>query len=310
MKKSRRISHGDLRSLYLTIGECKELGADPVAWRVRLLESLLRLLEAAHGATFGLACAEGPDSHGDLDLAAPTLFVDAGIADDVVRRSYRAIAAPGVAFVRDNATVLAVPEAGFTIGPLTRRQMLDDRSWYSSDFVCEQLRLTGLDDFVGSMTITNSGSTFSLGAHRLVGDAPFAGRERRLLRLCLEDVLPLLGTRLATGAAPSIHALAPRLRQTLWCLFEGDSEKQIAARLGISRHTVHEYVRRLHRLFEVRSRSELLARCAPYLLILDPASLGFPAVASGGEHMPGGKSNPAEPAGSATTPTRSGSTAG
>jgi DNA-binding CsgD family transcriptional regulator len=51
----------------------------------------------------------------------------------------------------------------------------------------------------------------------------------------------------------------------LLCLFEGDSEKQVAARLGIGRDTVHEYVRRLHRHFEASSRGELLARCAPFL---------------------------------------------
>ena len=67
-----------------------------------------------------------------------------------------------------------------------------------------------------------------------------------------------------------MSGLAPRLRQVLACLFEGDSEKQIAARLRISRHTVHEYLRRLHRLFDVSSRGELLARCAPFLPLLHP----------------------------------------
>jgi DNA-binding NarL/FixJ family response regulator len=78
----------------------------------------------------------------------------------------------------------------------------------------------------------------------------------------------LLGTRLAAGDALSVCTLAPRLRQILLCLFEGDSEKQIAPRLGISRHTIHEYLRRLHQTFEVNSRGQLLARCAPYLPVL------------------------------------------
>lgn len=54
--------------------------------------------------------------------------------------------------------------------------------------------------------------------------------------------------------------LSPRLRQTLSLLAGGLSEKQIALRLGISAHTVHDYVKALHRHFGVSCRSELLLR--------------------------------------------------
>ncbi len=54
--------------------------------------------------------------------------------------------------------------------------------------------------------------------------------------------------------------LAPRVRQTLEYLLAGDSEKQIAARMGVSPHTVHCYVKALYRSYEVSSRGELLAR--------------------------------------------------
>lgn len=55
-------------------------------------------------------------------------------------------------------------------------------------------------------------------------------------------------------------ALPPRLRQTLDRLLAGDSEKQIAVQLHISPHTVHSYVKTLHKRFKVASRGELLAR--------------------------------------------------
>jgi DNA-binding CsgD family transcriptional regulator len=55
--------------------------------------------------------------------------------------------------------------------------------------------------------------------------------------------------------------LSPRLRQTLECLLEGDGEKQVAARLGLSRHTVHDYVTALYRRLDVSSRPELMALC-------------------------------------------------
>jgi DNA-binding NarL/FixJ family response regulator len=43
------------------------------------------------------------------------------------------------------------------------------------------------------------------------------------------------------------------------CLLEGDSEKEAAARLALSRATAHQYVTALYRHFRVQSRAQLLA---------------------------------------------------
>ena len=64
----------------------------------------------------------------------------------------------------------------------------------------------------------------------------------------------------APAPAHSPAGLSPRMRQTLERLLAGDSEKEIAARLGLSRHTVHVYVKSLYRRFDVCSRGELFAR--------------------------------------------------
>jgi DNA-binding NarL/FixJ family response regulator len=69
----------------------------------------------------------------------------------------------------------------------------------------------------------------------------------------------LVGRALASANDPSPDSLAPRLRQTLACLLEGDSEKQIAARLRLSHATVHQYVTTLYRRFGVQSRGQLLS---------------------------------------------------
>jgi DNA-binding CsgD family transcriptional regulator len=55
--------------------------------------------------------------------------------------------------------------------------------------------------------------------------------------------------------------LPRHLRSTLFCLLEGTSEKRAAARLGLSRHTVHGYITSLYRHFRVKSRAELLVLC-------------------------------------------------
>ena len=60
--------------------------------------------------------------------------------------------------------------------------------------------------------------------------------------------------------AADVAHLPPRLQQTLSSLLAGDSEKQAAAKMGLSRHTVHVYVKSLYRRYGVSSRGELLAK--------------------------------------------------
>jgi len=64
--------------------------------------------------------------------------------------------------------------------------------------------------------------------------------------------------QVASIAADGVH-LSPRLIATLTMLLRGDSEKQIAYKLGISKHTVHVYVKTLYRRFSANSRGELFA---------------------------------------------------
>jgi DNA-binding CsgD family transcriptional regulator len=94
-------------------------------------------------------------------------------------------------------------------------------------------------------------------------------------RRLLADVCRLIGDEVAgrrpprdkaperlrlLAAAIRLEKLSPRMQQTLLSLLGGDSEKQVAAKLGVSPHTVHVYVKQLYRKYGVSSRGELLAR--------------------------------------------------
>lgn len=72
----------------------------------------------------------------------------------------------------------------------------------------------------------------------------------------------------AVSAVTLDSHLPPRVRQTLEHLLRGDGEKQIAVKLGLSRHTVHVYIKTLHKHYNVCSRSELLARFIPHLTLM------------------------------------------
>ena len=98
-----------------------------------------------------------------------------------------------------------------------------------------------------------------LAIHRATNERDFSDRERRLVALFHVELGRLIGGPLASALA-SDTPLSPRLRQTLACLVEGDSEKQVAARMGISRTTVHQYVTMLYRRYGVQSRAELIVK--------------------------------------------------
>lgn len=63
----------------------------------------------------------------------------------------------------------------------------------------------------------------------------------------------------ARGPRVTAAKLPPRLRQVLDGLLAGESEKQIALRIDISPHTVHDHVKRLYRTLGVNGRGELLS---------------------------------------------------
>jgi DNA-binding CsgD family transcriptional regulator len=95
---------------------------------------------------------------------------------------------------------------------------------------------------------------------RPVGRRDYSPRQKAIVREVHAETGPLVGGPLARFTDPAPSELPPRVRQVLRCLLEGDADKQVAARLGLTRHTVNEYVKVIHAHFGVCSRGELLAR--------------------------------------------------
>jgi len=95
--------------------------------------------------------------------------------------------------------------------------------------------------------------------HRAHGEREFSPREQRLLSVVHGELGELIGRSLVSAPEPRPDKLSPRLRQTLACLLEGDSEKQVASHLGLSQATTHQYVTTLYRHFGVQSRAQLMA---------------------------------------------------
>lgn len=97
----------------------------------------------------------------------------------------------------------------------------------------------------------------SRGGHRA-----WTKREVLMIDLLHPELTWLYSTPPTTaGSTDAVHpTLPPRQQQTLRLLLRGLSEKQIAASLGLSIHTVHVYVKSIYRAFRITSRAELLAK--------------------------------------------------
>ena len=255
-----------LRNLYLLVGECCELGADPIAWRQRMVDGLIGLLEAD---VVLYTESEQVAAFGEPRFLVPRLLVDSGWPC----QSDRAVLLDFMQNSDLSADGLwCVPEYVDAPRPVLgthRRRFVDDRSWYRGSFFNESVAQSHLDHtLIAQYRIGRELEWFTV--LRELGAPDFTRRQQALLQLFVREYIRLFGTRLAPMGGPSVADLSARLREVLLCLMEGDSEKQAAIRLGISQHTVHDHVKQLHRRFEVSSRGELLSRCRKFWPVLSP----------------------------------------
>jgi DNA-binding CsgD family transcriptional regulator len=250
VSKSDLLRVQDVREAYRLIGDCRDLGADPVLWQPRMVEGACRLIGAPvsvggegrwirpHQPIQTIsAFSAGLDAHGIECLKA--YHRDLGPHGDPIFQALQRI--PGRLVSR------------------SRRQLVSDAAWYRSR-AWEYRRPTGMDEELTSVyRVSGDGFIAVMALHRAVGDKGFSAREQRLASFFFAELGRLVGHSLVSAAEPGPDKLAPRLRQTLACLLEGDSEKEAAARLGLSRATAHQYVTALYRHFRVQSRAQLLA---------------------------------------------------
>ena len=251
MGKSDLLRVQDVRDAYRLIGECRDLGSDPALWHSLMLEGVYRLI-GAPSAAGGEGRWVRPVSHRGQISA-----FDAGL-DARTRELYiayrRELGPPGNPIWR---TLLKV--AGRLV-TRSRRQLVSDTEWYGSVVFNEYRRPGKIDHQLTSVYQTSDDGAISvITVVRALGERDFSPREQRLLNFFHGELGRLIGRSLVSATEPSPDKLSPRLRQTLACLLEGDSEKQVASRLGLSQVTTHQYVTALYRHFGVGSRAQLLA---------------------------------------------------
>ncbi|HVO23453.1 MAG TPA: LuxR C-terminal-related transcriptional regulator [Candidatus Margulisiibacteriota bacterium] len=251
MSKADNLRVQDVRDAYRVIGECRDLGSQPGLWYRRLLEALSQL--------FGVVQAAGGEAWwqktGDGIKPISVYSASAEPAADEALHAYHQARGMG-----DDPVFQAVQQQPGNLVTRTRRQVVSDANWYRSEAFNRYYRQGGLDHHMVSVVrFRHDGATSGIALNRGIGERDFSPRERRLLHFFHAELGRLIGGPLVSATEPGVERLSPRLRETLACLLEGDSEKQAAARLRLSPMTVHQYVTALYRHFGVGSRAQLLA---------------------------------------------------
>lgn len=239
------------------VGELGELRNDPAA-RVRQLFCGLCALTGARSGL--LAVLDKPtDTAATFALAMP-----GGDVDTANFRKYQEYAAGQ--FIVDGLYMKAQPFVGRR-KVIHRTMLVNNAEWVGSDWYNQIVRPMALDDCMYTFSplraarAASAGHRYSigLGLSRPAGAPPFGARERLILQLLNRELMDVY-EQFAASVVARPAALPPTLGQTLILLQQGLSESQIAARRGLSRHTIHDHVKRLHKHFGAQTRAELLAR--------------------------------------------------
>ena len=259
MSHSARLRISDIHILYRLVGECREMGDDPILWRRHFFAGLA-------GRT-GAGVVLGAEMVGmRAGRVAQLGTADWGWEDGFDRTGWdRAVAemAADPTLSRTPALAAYLSRMAAEDGTsLSRADLLPDGEWYRSWDYENLHRAAGVDHALWCFgSIPDAGDAVNgVIATREHEDPDFTPRQKAFIREGCALLAPLVGGPLARFTEPSPTDLRPRARQVLQCLLEGDGDKQVAGRLGISEYTVNEHTKHIYRHFGVRSRAELLAR--------------------------------------------------
>lgn len=278
----------DIRQIFRLINDIRELGNDPQKWRPHMVSGLRNILGASIVVSSEVHFRQNPRTQAmrvvdigwvcDGDGQVSQIHTE---RDDERPEAFWLTAEPDV--VPMAAPVpREEPKAEKKAKAKKELALEDDPDWYERLSREEQKaskaeadaepveklvpvrptrKIYGGRSFIMSqVALPHAGAVDQLGVHREFGDEPFTRAHHRLLRLIHTELARLWDRDVLRQAKEPANDLPPRLQQTLTELLSGSSEKQIAGKLELSRHTIHNYVKALHQRFGVSSRGELLAK--------------------------------------------------
>src|SRR4051794_38370620 len=237
----------DVAALLTLVGEVTELPADKTLRRTHVIQRLLDMIGGRSAVLFEQA---GPDE-GPLARAGTVININTTcMAEAQAAERY---------LVHNDPPDPAILEFRIAHGQtITMVRQTDEREWYRSDHYDIVRRPFDIDHSLYCRLTTPDGQDLTGGLQRSPGDPEFTERDRTLIHLLHTHAPDVYHA--PAPEPPELTEPAPRLRPVLRCLMQGASEKEVAAKLKLSRHTVHRYTQTIYRELDLNSRAELMAK--------------------------------------------------
>ncbi len=260
---SNTVRDSDYRALMKLAGETSELPQDVNVRRKHIVGGLCSIVGGTMANAFEFKAPGSPGGIGKFDT-----HVSYGMGERAIEKM-REFFDEGNTMDPTVPHLMTLRKPYFTV---TRPQFVTDGEWYQSDHYVAIRAPIGSDQQLYSKLNLKDGSPFGVGIHRAKNDPRFTQRECDMLDVFHAECGRLYGCASGKPALdPRIAQLPPRVQRVLNELTStGDGEKQIAARLGLSRHTVHEYVKVLYEKLGVTSRAELMSAFATARTVMPP----------------------------------------
>jgi DNA-binding CsgD family transcriptional regulator len=243
------IRESDMAALLRLVGEVTELPANKGVRRTHVLSGLIKVIGGRSAAFMEMAL---PDE-GPLARAGTVINIQTSCEAEE-RYAERFL-------VHNDPADPALPEFIAARGQtLTMIRNVEDKQYYRSPHFDIVRRPFDIDHSLYCRLPLPDGTDVSVGIQRSPGDPPFSERDKAIIHL-LHTSAPHV-YHVGTPARPEVDRLAPRLQPVFRYLLQGDAEKEVAAKLKLSPHTVHRYAQTIYRELDVHSRGELLATYA------------------------------------------------
>jgi|SRR5688572_4815607 len=242
------VRESDVAALLRLVGEVTELPPDKVVRRTHVLRGLLSLIGGRSATVMEMAL---PDE-GPLGRAGTIINIDYSCEAEA-RCSERFL-------VHNDPPDPAIPAFLAARGQtITMTRGIEDKVYYRSPHFDMVRRPFDFDHALYCRLPLPDGSDVAVGILRCPGEV-FSERDKAVAHLLHTNAPHVY--YVPRPAETELDRLAPRLQPVLRYLLQGDAEKEAAAKLRLSRHTVHRYTQVIYRGLGVHSRAELLAKYA------------------------------------------------
>lgn len=246
-----QLSESDVRAMVRLIGGVAAIENDQALQRRKLMENLGEMVNADCWLWSMFRLCE-PDG-GAMTIG----LMHGGLGEKEIAKVAAAETDPKLMKPETPALLeLLTTEKHFT---RRRVQMVDDADWYDHPHT-SVYRQDWLDDCIYSIFPVNTQEQIysGIGLHRKWGNDPFTAREARIVHIITSEVPWLHDAAVPGTNGEGTQRLAPRLRPVLTLLMDGQSRKRIAHNLGLSVHTIGDYIKAIYRHFNVSGRAQLM----------------------------------------------------